>query len=191
MSQMSESIKNLEHEYKSNPTPSVTERLVKAYLESKQYQDALTVLDEQTLNYPQNTYLKRLYADILRLTGNYDKAMIEYQKVTSKTGQDGNAWLGLAETHSKRGEWVQAMDCFRQVIEIMPLSEEGWFGVQKCLQMLGQNQSESPSSKVATATMAEIYEQQGLTEKALEIYRELAKSNPTYNTKIRELEKHE
>jgi adenylate cyclase len=73
-------------------------------------------------------------ADLYELVGSYDDALASYERVRAETG-DVRAWRGLASTHRKKGEYLQAFDTVDQALhaddlrgqDVLPLwLEGGW-----------------------------------------------------------------
>ncbi|PWU21018.1 MAG: hypothetical protein C5B48_11785, partial [Candidatus Rokuibacteriota bacterium] len=82
---------------------------------------------------PDTEILLRL-ADLYELVGSYDDALATYERVRAATG-DVRAWRGLASTHRRRGQYLQAFDTVNDALhsdelrgqDVLPLwLEGGW-----------------------------------------------------------------
>jgi adenylate cyclase len=72
--------------------------------------------------------------DLYELVGSYDDALATYERVRAATG-DARAWRGLASTHRKKGEYLQAFNTVDDALhadelrgqDVLPLwLEGGW-----------------------------------------------------------------
>jgi tetratricopeptide (TPR) repeat protein len=61
--------------------------------------------------------------DLYELVGRYDDALATYERVRAATG-DARAWRGLASTHRKRGEYLQAFNTVDDALHADELREQ-------------------------------------------------------------------
>jgi len=132
---------------------------------------------------------------ILGQMGRIDEAMNAYARALSIDRQSQAALVGLARLHMIRGERDQARKILFQAKEAHPGDHKisdmlkaldlprPWDQIKPVLQA---QEPSAPAETVAveagepipTATLAEIYVKQGLTDKAIKIYNDILEHNP-------------
>lgn len=141
---------------------------------------------------------------ILGQMGRIDEAMSAYARALSLDRQSQAALVGLARLHLIRAERDQARKILKQAAEFHPDDEKitdmlnaldlprPWDEIKQAPQVQEpaideEAAAEEHAEPIPTATLAEIYIKQGLTDKAIKIYRDLLEQNPDNETVKRRL----
>ena len=90
-----------------------------SYVESKDFERALGVLDGLLTAHPESTVGRGAQAETLARSGALDQALVEYQKVLSKN-YDQRWLVGLFRVHVLSGEHEQAEALLRDTLEAYP-----------------------------------------------------------------------
>ena len=136
---------------------------------------------------------------ILGQMGRIDEAMSAYARALSIDPQSQSALVGLARLHLIRGERDQARDILKQAEGFHPDDEKiadmlvaldlprPWQDIKQASQAreLPAKQAAPSAEPISTVTLAEIYAQQGLPDKAARVYEDILRQNPD-NTRARE-----
>jgi len=132
---------------------------------------------------------------ILGQMGRIDEAMSAYARALSIDRQSQAALVGLARLHLIRGERDQARKILVQAQEAHPGDDKisdmlkaldlprPWDKIKPVLQEQAPTVSVETiavetGEPIPTATLAEIYVKQGLTDKAIKIYNDIVDDNP-------------
>ncbi|GEM_PF-1466618 len=132
---------------------------------------------------------------ILGQMGRIDEAMSAYAKALSIDRQSQSALVGLARLHLIRSERDQARKILIQAKEFHPGDEKisdmlialdlprPWAQIQQAsytqaVVSIDEITSEEIGEPIPTATLAEIYVKQGLTNEAVKVYQDILKLNP-------------
>ncbi|MCF6238257.1 MAG: tetratricopeptide repeat protein [Candidatus Marinimicrobia bacterium] len=132
---------------------------------------------------------------ILGQMGRIDEAMSAYAKALSIDRQSQSALVGLARLHLIRSERDQARKILIQAKEFHPGDEKisdtlnaldlprPWAQIQQASYTqatvsIDEITSDEIGEPIPTATLAEIYVRQGLTNEAVKVYQDILKLNP-------------
>lgn len=152
---------------------------------------------------------------ILGQMGRLDEAMSAYARALSIDRQSESALIGLARLHLARGERDQARRILAQAAEFHPADEmienmlvaldlpRPWTeapvaaavatGSEAKLEsatefaVVTEAEADAVGEPIPTATLAEIYVKQGLTEQAVRVYEEILRAEPDNQTALRRL----
>jgi tetratricopeptide (TPR) repeat protein len=139
---------------------------------------------------------------ILGQMGRIDEAMSAYARALSIDRQSQSALVGLARLHLIRGERDLARNILQQAEGFHPDDEKiadmlvaldlprPWKDIKQSSQAQEPPPKKEvlpsePAEPIPTATLAEIYAQQGLLDKAARVYENILQQNPE-NAKARE-----
>lgn len=139
---------------------------------------------------------------VLGQMGRIDEAMSAYAKALSIDRQSQATLVGLARLHMIRSERDQARKILRQAKEFHPDDEKitdmlialdlprPWAEIQQASHRQettspDETTPEETGEPIPTATLAEVYVRQGLTNEAVKVYQDILKLNPD-NNKARE-----
>ena len=139
---------------------------------------------------------------ILGQMGRIDEAMSAYARALSIDRQSQSALVGLARLHLIRGERDLARNILQQAEGFHPDDEKiadmlvaldlprPWKDIKQSSQAQEPPPKKEvlpsePAEPIPTATLAEIYAQQGLLDKAVRVYEDILQQNPE-NAKARE-----
>jgi tetratricopeptide (TPR) repeat protein len=139
---------------------------------------------------------------ILGQMGRIDEAMSAYARALSIDPQSQSALVGLARLHLIRGERDLARNILKQAEGFHPDDEKiadmlvaldlprPWKDIRQASQAQEPPSRKEvlpaePAEPIPTATLAEIYAQQGLLDKAARVYEDILRQNPD-NAKVRE-----
>jgi tetratricopeptide (TPR) repeat protein len=140
---------------------------------------------------------------ILGQMGHIDEAMAAYSKALSIDRQGQSALVGLARLHLVRGEREAARKILNEAAEYHPQDEmiENMLVALDLPRPWGRPQPEMPGEAaeeetadnaggepIPTATLAEIYARQGLTDQAVRVYREILRLDPNNTAAARRLQ---
>lgn len=152
---------------------------------------------------------------ILGQMGRLDEAMSAYARALSIDRQSESALIGLARLHLARGERDQARRILAQAAEFHPADEmienmlvaldlpRPWTEtpvaaavapgpaaeLESATEFAATTEAEADAvgEPIPTATLAEIYVKQGLTEQAVRVYEEILRAEPDNQTALRRL----
>lgn len=193
-----------------DPKATVFVSLVDAYLQSGQVDDALEVALRGTWELPQFADGFAAVGRVYYHRGVTGKAEGAFFQALSVDQMCVPAYKGLASIYKDQGDIQKASDILTKAIMLDP----GDASLQKMIESLSSPAAVTPDvspvvsepsteqetvmdegsgdmKPITTATIADIYVEQGLYEKALEVYRELLQDNPqdlAVQQKISELE---
>ena len=139
---------------------------------------------------------------ILGQMGRIDEAMSAYARALSIDRQSQSALVGLARLHLIRGQRDLARNILQQAEGFHPDDEKiadmlvaldlprPWKDIKQSSQAQEPPPKKEvlpsePAEPIPTATLAEIYAQQGLLDKAVRVYEDILQQNPE-NAKARE-----
>ncbi len=183
--------------------------LAEAYRQIGLLDDALEAARRGTSMLPHFSPGFATLGRILGQMGQIDEAMNAYAKALSIDRQGQSALVGLARLHLVRGERDEARNILREAAEYHPQDEM----IENMLVALDlprpwsrQQPVEEPApaggevaeaalpadqpggEPIPTATLAEIYVKQGLTEQAIRVYTEILRLEPHNATAARRLQ---
>ena len=132
---------------------------------------------------------------ILGQMGRIDEAMEAYAKALSIDRESQSALVGLARLHLIRGNRDQARKILAQAKDFHPGDDKisdmlkaldlprPWEQIKQAPQVPAPTATteavvDEEGEPIPTATLAEIYAKQGLTDKAIKIYNEILDKNP-------------
>jgi len=183
-------IKDYTDQLKNDPGADVFCQLAQNYARLGLDDSAITALRQGLAQNPNHLAGQLLLADLLGSSGQIDDAMAAYGKVLQRHPECVDALIGLARLDLKQANKGRARTHLDKARQLQPDHS----GLQEVALQLKTRvsglASGSPEIPLATATVAELYVKQGLTEKAVEVYKTLVcqqPNNEVLRTRLNEL----
>ena len=178
-----------------DPSSTAFVPLAEAYRQVGLLDDALEATKLGTKMLPHFSPGFSAMGRVLGQMGRIDEAMSAYARALSIDRQSQAALVGLARLHLIRGERDQARKILAQAKEAHPGDEKisdmlkaldlprPWDKIKPLLQdqaptVSAETVAVETGEPIPTATLAEIYIKQGLTDKAIKIYNDIVHDNP-------------
>ncbi|HEX5659692.1 MAG TPA: tetratricopeptide repeat protein [Polyangiales bacterium] len=98
--------------------------------------------------------------------GQYDKAVVEYQKLVQEDPRDVRTLLKIGDLHTRRSKPKDAIDVYQKVADLY--AKQGFF--LKAVAVYKQILKLEPSHLESTQKLAKMYEELALTSEALSTY---------------------
>ena len=178
-----------------DPSSTAFVPLAEAYRQTGLLDDALEATKLGTGRLPHFSPGFATMGRILGQMGRIDEAMSAYARALSIDRQSQAALVGLARLHLIRGERDQARRILHQAQTFHPDDEKiadmltaldlprPWAEIKQAKVLaapapLAEKSNDAEGAPIPTATLAEIYVKQGLTDKALKVFREILRRDP-------------
>lgn len=173
--------------------------LAEAYRQLGLLDDALETARLGTSNLPQFSPGFTTLGRVLAQMGRTDEALAAFAKALEIDRQSQSALVGLARLHLVRGERAQARSILSQAVQFHPddplitnmlsaidlptpwrqaMTAPPPDVMQPPAASTAEGAGEPAAIPIPTATLAEIYAQQGLTEQAAHVYAEILRADP-------------
>ncbi len=153
--------------------------LAEALWERNMYAEAIETCSSGLRLHPHDLRARVILGLSYLRTGELDRAETELLKAKEMLEINTAIYQALAELYDKRGDSEQAIH-YQQLFETIHPSEQAAVAmepadpeVESVVEEVAREESE-----MATATVAEIYVQQGHLDKAVEVYREILETAP-------------
>ena len=178
-----------------DPSSTAFVPLAEAYRQVGLLDDALEATKLGTKMLPHFSPGFSAMGRILGQMGRIDEAMQAYAKALNIDQESQSALVGLARLHLIRGERDQARKILAQAKEFHPDDDKisdmlkaldlprPWEQIKQAPALQTPSVTtetilDEQEEPIPTATLAEIYAKQGLTDKAIKIYNEMLDKNP-------------
>ncbi len=188
-----------------DPSSTAFVPLAEAYRQIGLLDDALEATHLGTKMLPHFSPGFSTMGRILGQMGRIDEAISAYARALSIDPQSQSALVGLARLHLIRGERDLARDILKQAEGFHPDDEKiadmlvaldlprPWKDIKQASQaqdlpakiQVPSAEPVEPAEPISTVTLAEIYAQQGLLDKAARVYEDILRQNPD-NASVRE-----
>ncbi len=116
--------------------------------------------------------------------GQYDKAVVEYQKLVQEDPRDVRTLLKIGDLHTRRSKPKEAIDVYQKVADLY--AKQGFF--LKAVAVYKQILKLDPSHLDSTQKLAKMYEELALTSEALSTYELVADAYLGQQNMVRALE---
>lgn len=161
--------------------------LVQVFLEKKEFARAKTYLQELIAEDPENATLLSTLGYILTMEGNLAKALQIFQDILERDPKNIDALYNTAVIYWKLEEFTEAREVFLEVFEEEPndaetvynlaLLEERLGNSERAIEYLQTYTSNKPDDLEAKERLADIYNEEELYAKALELYDQILKKD--------------
>jgi tetratricopeptide (TPR) repeat protein len=165
-----------------NPASRIFAPLAEAYRRAGRIEEAIATCQAGLRHHPHFLSGQLVLARCWHDRGELDLASAGFREVLR--GEPGNAVAlrALGEIARERGDREEAAGWFRQALEADPGDEELRARLESLAPAPGAAPRAasvpSPAAEIATVTLAEVYLEQGLHERALSVYRRVLAADP-------------
>jgi tetratricopeptide (TPR) repeat protein len=165
-----------------NPASRIFAPLAEAYRRAGRIEEAIATCQAGLRHHPHFLSGQLVLARCWHDRGELDLASAGFREVLR--GEPGNAVAlrALGEIARERGDREEAAGWFRQALEADPGDEELRARLESLAPAPGAAPQAaavpSPAAEIATVTLAEVYLEQGLHERALSVYRRVLAADP-------------
>ena len=168
-------IREYKDQLQTDPTSNVFLSLAHCYNKLDLIEAALDVVRCGIQNKPDHVAGLVLLAELLMSSNEYDESCATYERVLRLDAQNCDALIGLTRLDLRQHNYDRAEDRIKQLEDSAPHSH----AIQELRsQLKSVNTASGDGILLPTATMAELYLNQGLKEKAISIYRSLMHRHP-------------
>jgi tetratricopeptide (TPR) repeat protein len=184
-------VKDYTEQLERDPDSDVFIALSECYLKLGVQGAALDVVRQGLARNPGHLQGQIALANILCQRGDYDEAVVLFEKVLRQDSQSRDALLGLATLDVQQGNFERAEGYLDRVRSLDP-DNEALLDHEDRLEIAREQEDASGEGGpvLVSATVAELYLKQGLKEKAVTAYRTLVHQFPdhkTYSVRLAEL----
>lgn len=182
-------IKDYTEQLKHEPKADVFCQLAHCYLRLGLIDSAVTALQQGLVQHPHHVQGQVLLAEQCAEKGQYDEAVAGYEKVLQQHPDCVDALVGIAQLNLAQSNRDKAQLYIEKVRLLQP-QHPHLAALIKQLHAPGRGVDGSVSMSLVTATVAELYYKQGLTEKAVDVYKTLVSRQPqneVFQVRLKEL----
>ncbi|MHB0977678.1 MAG: tetratricopeptide repeat protein [Candidatus Aquicultorales bacterium] len=101
--------------------------LADAYIEAKEYEAAERELKSLIELSPRNPQPHERLAEIHRINGKMDQAIVEYKKAVELDPRDEIAYYQLGQIYMAKNDFIKARDAYRRLVQINPSVADGHY----------------------------------------------------------------
>lgn len=116
------------------------EQLANLYLRDKQYDKALSVLDDLDASWGENAYRNALRKQIYKATGNTEKVIIDIESKLASNPKNEKEYLNLIYLYSEQGNTKKAFETAKALLKNNPKSEKVHIALYKFYLEQGKTQ---------------------------------------------------
>ena len=187
----------------AHPGSFLFARLADAYLQADKLNEAVEICEQGLAHHAEYTNGHLIMARCYARLGLRDQATVEYQRTLQIDGDHMAGLLNLGDMYYEGKRMNRARHCYQHALESDPLSETV---LNRISSLTHHGSPPAPKQEtpvipagaeferhetISTVTLAEIYAAQGLTEKAVYMYRRVLTRSPDrerISKRIQELE---
>ncbi|MFQ6093636.1 MAG: tetratricopeptide repeat protein [bacterium] len=188
----------------AHPGSLIFARLADLYLRADKMDQAIEVCEQGLSHHSDYVSGHVVMAKCYSKIGLVDQAKAEYHRALELDGEHLTALFHLGDIYYEEKKFDLALHSYRRVLQLDPYNESAkkrighlkGYGAVKTTEFNGSlepaDAKEAQEDSIATATLAEIYASQGLTDRAINVLRRLLERNPNseeVRNRIKELEK--
>jgi tetratricopeptide (TPR) repeat protein len=122
---------------------------IKAKFRNGNQAEALQECEQLCRSQPANVALKKLFATMHGLAGNYQASAGVLREILAAHGDDADAIFNLAVCEREQRNFAAAQDCYALYTRKFPKQWEGWANLAECQFQLGELQASLKSADVA------------------------------------------
>lgn len=126
-------------------SPSLTLRLIRAYVRNQDYENARTMAERAVTQMPDKANLWVVLGEIYHQLNNYDKAVESFQKAIEIDPENVLGYGALVSVQEKTNDLVAALDIYQRLAELTPESSGVQFQLGLCLVRINDNENALPS----------------------------------------------
>jgi tetratricopeptide (TPR) repeat protein len=93
---------------------------VRKYSESRDWNAALRIVDQEIARAPQDMEVRAWHARVLTWSGHLAEAEREYQEILKASRNDPDNWMGLANVYLREGRTIEALQALNAAVELDP-----------------------------------------------------------------------
>lgn len=160
------------------------EDLANLYHRTKQYDKALSLLDELDDLWGESTYRNTLRRQIYKVTGNTEGAISDLQEKIDKNPKKEQDYLNLIFLYSEQGDTEKAFETAKELLKNDPNNEMVHFALYKFYLDAGDTQAAMASMKKVFASKQLDKESQ---YKVLGDFIQFVQSNPEYEDELQNI----
>jgi tetratricopeptide (TPR) repeat protein len=162
--------------------------LATVYLQNKEIENAIGVLEDIIKEHPNDVKSLILYAGIQQVRKNNDEAMNAYERIIAQDPQQEKVYTLLGSLYLEAGKLDQAKRIFDQLIDNFPASHAGHFYLGKIYAEQGNAAAAEkefqrtlelePEVLEPRFELLKLYNNQNKHEKIVKIYQDILERNP-------------
>lgn len=162
--------------------------LAKYYYEKEKLDESLRYAELATGLDPSNKWYQFLHAELLATSRDYEGAAAVYKKLIQKNPDNAEYYFDLAYMQTRSGELKEAIDTYNQLEGKIGVNEDIILQKQRLYIQLNQVDNaaaevqklidESPDQPRYYSLLAELYQANGRSEEAFEVYQKLKEVDP-------------
>lgn len=178
-----------EQSYNLDPNPIVAFKMIATQANSGDVELAMQQAQRVVLLYPKDAELRTLYGQILMAKGSSDKARVQFEQAIALAPKRYDSYVALIESYRSNHQNDKAIATCLKLVQMDPAYADGWallaklyltndkknLALQPALKAYGL-QGQDPE-KILILAIA--YELNGQSKKAVRLYEELFRLNPT------------
>jgi tetratricopeptide (TPR) repeat protein len=93
---------------------------VRKYSESRDWNAALRIVDQEIARAPQDMEVRAWHARVLTWSGHLAEAEREYLEILKASRNDPDNWMGLANVYLREGRTIEALQALNAAVELDP-----------------------------------------------------------------------
>jgi tetratricopeptide (TPR) repeat protein len=103
-----------------DPNPSIVTNLASAYVHLKQFSKAQQILSDELKKLPRSEALREDLAETSALTGDYNLAIVQFQKLIDQDPKSARLRFRVGEVYQAKGDQKTALTFFQQAHQLSP-----------------------------------------------------------------------
>ncbi|MDY0189323.1 MAG: tetratricopeptide repeat protein [Desulfuromonas sp.] len=189
-SQLLALIKDYTAQLKQDATSEVFCQLADSYVKLGLVDSAVLTLQQGLIHHPRNVDGQLLLSALLANSEQYDEAVAGYERLLKQRPDSIDALLGLAQLNFLQANLDRAQFYLEQARLLRP-EHAKVLELTKQINDSACAEDDTYQLPLVTATVAELYYRQGLTEKAVAVYKTLVHQQPqnqVFHARLKELQ---